>query len=183
MSEPQPRLVVDGTDAAEFERSARALEKAGRLDEAAALLEPLVDHDRATPEVLYRLACVRARQQRVDEAETFLRRAIAGRQEDARFHTNLGVVLDMQGRADEAVRAFRRALQLAPDDPTALLNLGALYGEMGRHDDAARWLGHCLERHPGFDPAFNLAIVVVCLPLIGLIVWFFAGPRGRPARV
>lgn len=156
MTEPE-RQLAEHQSIDDVVTRARELERAERLDDAASLLEPFVASE--DPEVLYRLACVRARQQRPSDAEDLLRAAITRRQEDARIHTNLGVVLDMQGRADEAVRAFRRALELAPDDPTVLLNLGAIYGEMGRHDDAARVLQRCLQIHPGYDAAFNLAIV------------------------
>lgn len=168
MSQPMPRRVADAHgathdihDTAEHAAGrARALEGEGRLDEAAALLTPWLasGHD-PDPELLYRLACVRAKQQRLNEAEGLLRRALSSRFEDARFHTNLGVVLDLQGRAEEAIRAFRRALQLSPDDPLVLLNLGALYGEIGRHDEAVRWLSRCRELDPGYDPSFNLALV------------------------
>lgn len=162
MTQPERQLAdvpPAGHPGVEVLSRARDLERGDRLDEAAALLEPFVIGPGASPDALYRLACVRARQQRPVDAEDLLRRAVRMRQEDARIHTNLGVVLDMQGRAEEAVRSFRRALELSPDDPTVLLNLGAIYGEMGRHDDAARVLERCRTMHPGYEPSFNLAIV------------------------
>lgn len=164
MSQPLPRRVLD-LDTASEESSeqvaarARALESEGRLDEAAVLLTARTSAAQCPPELLYRLACVRAKQQRLTDAEELLRRALDLRFEDARFHTNLGVVLDLQGRAEEAIRAFRRALQLSPDDPLVLLNLGALYGEIGRYDEAVKWLSRCRELKPGYDSAFNLALV------------------------
>src|SRR5690606_2574059 len=111
------------------------------------------------PELLYRLACVRAKQQRLDEAEELLRRALELRFEDARFHTNLGVVLDLQGRSEEAIRAFRRALQLSPAAPCVLPDLGALCGESGRHDGAVRWRARCRGVAPGFEASLSRALV------------------------
>lgn len=164
MSHALPRRVLEGTAATDetweqVAARARVYESEGRLDEAAALLVPHAHVADCPPELLYRLACVRAKQQRLHEAEELLRRALDLRFEDARFHTNLGVVLDLQGRSEEAIRAFRRALQLSPDDPCVLLDLGALYGEIGRYDEAVRWLSRCREVNPGYESSFNLALV------------------------
>ncbi len=146
-------------DSDELVARAHRLEREGKLDEAIELLHPLVESTDCSADAAYRFAHLRLAQDRFAEAESWLRRALELRFEDARSHTNLGVVLDIQGRRDEAVRSFRRAIQLAPSEPAAYLNLGALYGEMGRHEDAAR----CLERShalaPSFDATFNLALV------------------------
>lgn len=149
------------TQSASAELVARAhrLEREGKLDEAVAFLRPLAESEQCTADAAYRFAHLRLAQDCFDEAESWLRKALELRFEDARTHTNLGVVLDLQGRRDEAVRAFRRAIQVAPEEPAAYINLGALYGEMGRHDDAARCLERSLDLSATFDATFNLALV------------------------
>lgn len=164
MSRPQAQRAGSAGTSGPIEgvlRRAKELESAAQYDEAAALLEPLCREGNVDPGVTYRLGCIRARQSRLDEAESLLRSALKRRYEDPRVHTNLGVVLDLQGRSEEAIRAFRRSIRLAPRDPVSRLNLGALYGELGRYDDAVRELDHCRRLSPGFDAAFNLALVRV----------------------
>ena len=146
-------------DVAEATTRARALELEGAFDEAARLLEPLVEDSECDPAVLYRLAAIRARQDRLEEARLLLERARRLDPRDAKVMTNLGVVYDMLGRSDEAIDSFRRVLRIVPEDPVALLNLGALYGELGRYDEAVRALTRARERAPGFDVSFNLALV------------------------
>jgi Flp pilus assembly protein TadD len=154
------RLATDSAmDAAEATTRARALELEGAYDEAARMLEPLAEEAKPSCDVLYRLAAIRARQNRLEEARLLLEQARRIDPRNARVITNLGVVYDLLGRSDEAVDAFRQVLRIVPEEPTALLNLGALYGELGRFDEAVRALTRCRERAPGFDVSFNLALV------------------------
>ena len=152
------RLALDA-DVAEATTRARALELEGAFDEAARLLEPLASDPDCDAAVLYRLAGIRAKQDRLEEARHLLERARRINPRDAKVLTNLGVVFDMLGRSDEAIDAFRQVLRIIPEEPVALLNLGALYGELGRYEEAVRALTRCRERAPGFDVSFNLALV------------------------
>ena len=135
------------------------LEKEGHLSEASELLKPLLSADPGDPEASYRMAHICLAQDALDEAESWLRRTLELRHDDARAYTNLGVVLDLRGHCEEAIRAFRRAIHLDPNQAVAYLNLGALYGEMGRYEDAVRFLQQCLRLFPSFDALFNLATV------------------------
>lgn len=146
-------------EVAEATTRARALELEGAFDEASRLLEPLAALPSPDPAVLYRLAAIRARQDRLEEAKHLLEQARRISPRDARVVTNLGVVYDMLGRSDDAIDAFRQVLRIVPEEPVALLNLGALYGELGRYEEAVRALTRCRERAPGFDVSFNLALV------------------------
>ena len=151
--------LASAADVAEVTARARALELEGAFEEAARLLEPHAAEAKCEPAVLYRLAAIRARQDRLDEARECLERARRSSPRDAKILTNLGVVYDMLGRGDEAIDAFRQVLRIVPEEPVALLNLGALYGELGRYEEAVRALTRCRERAPGFDVSFNLALV------------------------
>jgi len=164
LSGPELQLATGPTapSAALIEESttrARALELEGAFDEAARLLEPLASEVAPDVAVLYRLAAIRARQNRLEESRHLLEAARRINPRDAKVVTNLGVVFDMLGRSDEAIEAFRQVLRIVPEEPVALLNLGALYGELGRHDEAVRALTRCRERAAGFDVSFNLALV------------------------
>lgn len=156
--QPVSRVPFPDLKPAEAVTAANDLERRGELDAAAELLEPHLAEP-LDPDVAYRLASVRIKQDRLDDARSLLQGALRSRYEDPRIHTNLGVLYDAQGRTEEAIRAFRRAIQLAPREATAHLNLGALYGELGRYDDAVRSLSRCVELRPDFEGWFNLAMV------------------------
>jgi Flp pilus assembly protein TadD len=115
--------LASAADVAEVTARARALELEGAFEEAARLLEPHAAEAKCEPAVLYRLAAIRARQDRLDEARECLERAQRSSPRDAKILTNLGVVYDMLGRGDEAIDAFRQVLRIVPEEPVALLNL------------------------------------------------------------
>jgi Flp pilus assembly protein TadD len=161
-------------DVAEATTRARALELEGAYEEAARLLEPLASDPTCDASVLYRLAGIRARQDRLEEARHLLERARRINPRDAKVVTNLGVVFDMLGRSDDAIDAFRQVLRIVPEEPVALLNLGALYGELGRHEEAVRALTRCRERAPSFDVSFNLALVRSRMGDVQIAEAFFA---------
>jgi serine/threonine protein kinase/tetratricopeptide (TPR) repeat protein len=95
------------------------LSQSGRLDEAAEVLGAWTrDHNDA--EALAELAFVRYRQERVEDAEALLKRALKKSPKLAIAHYYLGAVLFRQGDTAGAERAYREADQLAPNDPRAL---------------------------------------------------------------
>jgi Flp pilus assembly protein TadD len=160
LSHPEMKLVTEPrSDVVEATTRARALELEGAFDEAARMLESFAQEPSPDPAVLYRLAAIRAHQDRLDEACDLLEQARLTDPRDAKVVTNLGVVYDLLGRTDDAIDAFRQVLRIIPEEPVALLNLGALYGELGRYEEAVRALTRCRERAPGFDVSFNLALV------------------------
>jgi Flp pilus assembly protein TadD len=75
-------------------------------------------------------------QNRLEEAETAFRAAVAARPESAGPRNNLGGVLVRRGRFDEAAAQFREAARLAPERIGGAFNLGLLYLLEGRYADA-----------------------------------------------
>jgi serine/threonine-protein kinase len=64
------------------------------------------------------------RMDRVAEAESAFRAAVAAGPDHWEFHVRLGWFLDGRGRVDEAVEQYERALALAPNDAWTLNTLG-----------------------------------------------------------
>jgi Flp pilus assembly protein TadD len=88
---------------------ARLLGQQGQLEEARALAEQMVQANPDHPRYLSLLGVILTRLGDLPEAETRLRQALAGREEDALAHHNLGRVLEQRGRADEAAEHYDRA--------------------------------------------------------------------------
>jgi Flp pilus assembly protein TadD len=87
-------------------------------------------------------------QDRLGEAETAFRAAIAARPGSAGPRNNLGAVLLRTGRLDEAAAQFREASRLAPERIGGTLNLGLLQVMQGKYADAIPTLRQVLAQRP-----------------------------------
>lgn len=131
------------------------LEAAGRLleqgdsDGAALPLQGAVALAPAHPEVLRMQGVNRILQGRHAEAIDLLRRALAGRSQDALLHNNLGSALRAHGEIHAAIAAFRCACELAPGLAAAWFNLGKTQKQVGHIDDAQASLERALALAPG----------------------------------
>jgi tetratricopeptide (TPR) repeat protein len=74
-------------------------------------------------EALNGLGLVCDRQGRLDEAEHYLKQAIAINPNYAFAHNNLGVVYEKMGKKNEAIECYRRALRIDPNYADARNNL------------------------------------------------------------
>ncbi|RUM41019.1 MAG: hypothetical protein DSY70_02115 [Desulfobulbus sp.] len=72
----------------------------------------------------------------LDNALSYIRRAVELKPENGYIRDSLGWVYYRQGRLKEAVKALEQAIKLSPDDPSILDHLGDVYLEIGRSDDA-----------------------------------------------
>ncbi len=80
-----------------------------------------------------------------DSAAIALRRAVAGREDDARLWNRLGATLANGGRSDEALRAYRRAVDLCPLYLRAWVNVGTAYANNNDFGRAARYYLRALD--------------------------------------
>jgi tetratricopeptide (TPR) repeat protein len=96
---------------------------------------------------------------RFEEAEPYLRRALAG-EDDPQTHYNLGLLLVVTGRAAEGVREYERALALDPAHADARLNLANALARQGQVERAARQLETLVAGDPEHAVArTNLAVL------------------------
>jgi tetratricopeptide (TPR) repeat protein len=96
---------------------------------------------------------------RVEEAEAYLRRALAG-VDDALTHYNLGVVLAAMGRLDEAIVEYGRALERDPLELNARNNLAVALARQGRMARASEEWQRVLTMDPANRSArTNLEII------------------------
>jgi hypothetical protein len=76
------------------------------------------------------------KENRLDEAEALLRRAIESDPSSYAAHYNLGVALERAGKFDEAVERFRRAIDLRPDRAEPLTALSTALQHLQRSAEA-----------------------------------------------
>jgi tetratricopeptide (TPR) repeat protein len=114
-------------------RYASVLRSLERHDETEAAFRRLVAVSPADPWADYNLGLVLREQAcrfsdviRLQEAQTFLRRAIALKPDLIQAHNNLGNIWQDLGKLQEAESSFRQAIALKADYADACTNLGAL---------------------------------------------------------
>ncbi|WP_171817335.1 tetratricopeptide repeat protein [Sulfuritalea hydrogenivorans] len=73
---------------------------------------------------------------RLDDAITYLAKAVSVNADEAPVHLALGIALQLSGRLDDAVRSLLAAIQLRPDLYEAYNSLGITYKKLGRHKEA-----------------------------------------------
>lgn len=106
----------------------------------------------------YNLCLVLARQDRLDEAEDFCRKAIAWNREYPQAYNGLGIIKMIKKEYEEAVNYFYTALSIEPMEPLTRLNYARALEKVGRTDEAENQMHiveQVLERY-----SYNLDLVV-----------------------
>ncbi len=142
-------------------RGAQALERQGRLAEAAALIEKALGADEKLTQGWVNLISIYARIGRADRAEEAYRKAIALSPNSAEAYYNYGVLCAGMDRVAEARTAFERSVELDPSHAEALDNLGAVIEMTGAWDRAAGLYRRALAVKPGLQLAhFHLGRIL-----------------------
>ena len=103
-----------------------AHEEAGRLEEAADLLDRLIAAAPAFHPAMLQAGMLAHKRGRPSEALSFCERAAELAPDNPIYHRNLGELYRVFGRLDEAILHGRRAAALLPDDPLSHYNLGVI---------------------------------------------------------
>jgi tetratricopeptide (TPR) repeat protein len=124
------------------------------------LARSLADNPDA-PDLIYDLAMVAEKLDKVDEAESRLKQLVSLRPDDAQALNALGYTLvDRTSRTDEGLAFIERAHKLSPSDPFILDSLGWAFYRLGRFDDAERYLREALDGRPDAEIAAHLGEVL-----------------------
>jgi tetratricopeptide (TPR) repeat protein len=98
---------------------------------------------------------------RYEEAESYLRRAVAGI-DDPQTHYNLGLLLSITNRAGDAIAEYEKALARDPMHADARLNMATALARQGRMDQASRELTRLVDQDPDNAVArTNLGVVLI----------------------
>ena len=159
---------LDGLDAVTPEQKiqvrqmqAQVLREAGDDAGAYRVLEKgLADHPDA-PDLMYDLAMVAEKLDRVDEAEARLKRLVEIKPDDAQALNALGYTLvDRTQRTNEGFDLIERAHKLSPEDPFILDSMGWALYRLGRLDEAEKYLQRALDGRPDAEIAAHLGEVL-----------------------
>ena len=140
---------------------ASLLRESGDNKGAFELLEKgLVEHP-DSPDLLYDLAMVAEKVDRVDVAEAKLKRVIELKPDDAQALNALGYTLvDRTTRAEEGRALIEKALKLSPEDPFIMDSMGWALFKLGRYDESLTWLLKAFAGRPDAEIAAHLGEVL-----------------------
>ena len=165
----------------------RVLRTLGRNDEALGFFQR---YHQMVPGDLLGLAhigsCLSA-MGRYQEAESYLRRAVAGI-DDPQTHYNLGLLLSITNRPTEAIAEYEKALARDPMHADARLNMATALARQGKTEQASRELTRLVDQDPDNAVArTNLGVVLLQLGKIEqarvqLEAALRADPNLEPAR-
>lgn len=127
-----------------------------RPQRAVEFLQRLVRLRPRDAEAWYGLAVGYGRLKRVDDAIAALRRALALREEDPRFHREIAQLLLNRSQFEEAERHLQRALQLDPANPIAHYTLGRLLLLRNRLEEAEREVAFALAADPPLAEPYHI---------------------------
>ncbi|HVN05692.1 MAG TPA: tetratricopeptide repeat protein, partial [Bryobacteraceae bacterium] len=143
--------------------AAQAHHQAGRLDQAEALYRTIVAGRPNDPRVLYLLGLAAHQRGAQEQAEDWIRRAIAASGHPvAELSNTLGAILGARGRTTEAIQCFEEAIALRPDYTEARQNLskscctlGSAFAERKMRAEAAACFRLAVEMDPLNAAAWN----------------------------
>jgi len=129
---------------------ANACYAAGRLEDAVAACNKLLELQPGNPDHWYLLATIYGLMENHEEAAPCLRRVTELSPTHAQAHRSLGCLLQAQGRLDEALDSFRRAVECRPDFVDAQNDIGVVLQAQGHDREAIDQYQTVLRLEPGF---------------------------------
>lgn len=129
--------------------------EAGDRAGARAAAESLIESAPKNADALHLLAVIAQEENRQQDAESYVRRALAVVPGQPLYLNTLGNGLLAQGRTDEAVTALGEASKAAPDQADIVFNLANAERQAGRYDDAVTSYRRCIELNASHLGAHN----------------------------
>lgn len=129
--------------------------QAGRLSEADAVCQQILQISPKHPDALHLLGMIAYQIGMYDVAETFLSNALESAPNFADGHNNLGVVLMEQGKLKEASACYQKAIFLKPTHANAHYNLGNVFKDHGKLKEAVVSYQNAISFQPGYAKAHN----------------------------
>jgi tetratricopeptide (TPR) repeat protein len=122
-------------------RLAQVLFHQGRLDEALASVQPLLEADDASVAHQEWAAAILIQLQRYSDAEQLLLKIVSKEPKNYEAWCNLAVVQSALSRDDQSVVSLEKATSIRPSDSVAWLSLATLLNKLARYAESAEcWL-------------------------------------------
>ena len=140
---------------------AQLMREAKAYKESYDILKTALDADADNPDLLYDIALAAEKLDRIDVAETSLRRLIALKPDHAQAYNALGYTLaDRTDRLAEARDYIEKALKLLPEDPFILDSMGWVEYRLGNHAEGLQYLQRAFDQRPDPEIAAHLGEVL-----------------------
>jgi tetratricopeptide (TPR) repeat protein len=140
---------------------AQILRDAGDYKGAYAVLSSALVEDPNSADLIYDVAMVAEKLDRLDEVESQLTRLIELKPDNPQALNALGYTLvDRTPRTAEGLKLIERALTLAPEDPSILDSMGWAHFRMGNLGDSEKFLRRALADRPDPEIAAHLGEVL-----------------------
>lgn len=132
--------------------------RAGRLNDAEAAYQSVLNADPRNASALHYLGVIASQRGQFDRSVELISRAIKLQPSLVGPHVNLANVLRSMGRNKAAEKQCRRALKLDPNNAEAHVSLGLVLRQMGNNRDAVAALRRAVALAPGdANTHYNLA--------------------------
>jgi tetratricopeptide (TPR) repeat protein len=152
---------------------AQLMREAKAYKESFDILKAALDADADNPDLLYDIALAAEKLDRIDVAETSLRRLIALKPDHAQAYNALGYTLaDRTDRLAEARDYIEKALKLLPEDPFILDSMGWVEYRLGNYAEGLQYLQRAFDQRPDPEIAAHL----------GEVLWV-KGKKGEAEKV
>src|SRR5215469_14755771 len=157
-----PWLHSQADDSAHSRVTAMALEQSGQTAEAESAWSAILSADPRNAEALAHMGLLEARQQHLETAIDYYRRAIAIDPDRPGLQMNLGLALFQAAQFPDAIRAFSSEIRKHPGDQRLMILLGMAHYGMKDYLVAIPYLQKAVERAPQ-DVTLRLTLVRSCL--------------------
>ncbi|RMH09360.1 MAG: tetratricopeptide repeat protein [Nitrospirae bacterium] len=131
------------------------LHRAGRLTQAEALYQRVLEVMPAHPEALHLLGVAAYQQGRADQARMLIARAIHSNPRQAVYHFNHGLACQQLKDLEAAAASYDTAIKLNPAYVEALTNRGNLYREQGQLSQAVDMYRRAVHLKPDYAEGYN----------------------------
>jgi tetratricopeptide (TPR) repeat protein len=140
---------------------AQLLQDAHDYQGAYNLLTAELAADPDSTDLMYDVAMVAEKLDRLDEVESRLKRVIELKPDNAQALNALGYTLvDRTPRADEGMKLIEKAHALSPEDPFILDSMGWAHFRLGNLDESEKYLRRALAERPDPEIAAHLGEVL-----------------------
>ena len=140
---------------------AQLLRDAGDIAGAYAVLQRGLEEHPESPDLIYDMALIAERLNKVDEAEARLTKLVELKPDDAQALNALGYTLvDRTQRTTEGFALIEKAHKLSPADPFIMDSMGWALYRLGRLDEAESYLKRALAERPDAEIAAHLGEVL-----------------------
>jgi Flp pilus assembly protein TadD len=123
---------------------ANVLMKKGRLDDAIAQFQKVIQIQPSYAQAQNNLGIALADEGNFSEAMTAYQAALQARPDFVEAYNNLGILLATTGKPDEALNQFEEALRIDPNYIKTHVNLARLLDQLGRREEAMAHLNEAL---------------------------------------